>query len=92
MDVVGHAEFLRCMRTAIKTTSDDCGIDEFLRRLSVEHQSAEMREARLEITSFDVLLWATCELRLSGGTYRVTWRYEDREGQRVIVCFTLSQV
>ncbi len=51
-----------------------------------------MREARLEITGFGILLWATCELRLSDGSYRVTWRYEDRDGQRVIVCFTLAQV
>ena len=92
MDVVGHTEFLRCVQTAIKTDGDDRGIDGFLRRLSAEHQSAEMREARLEITGFEILLWATCELRPSGGAYRLTWRYEDREGQRVIVCFTLAQV
>lgn len=92
MDVVGHAEFLRCLQTAIGNDGDDRGIDEFLRRLSREHESAEMREARLEITGFGILLWATCELRLSGGLYRITWRYEDRDGQRAIVCFTLAQV
>ena len=51
-----------------------------------------MREARLEITGFGILLWATCELRLSGGFHRVAWRYEDRDGHRAIVCFTLAQV
>ena len=80
------------MRTVIRNDGDDRGIDEFLRRLSREHESAEMREARLEITGLGILLWATCELRLSGGFYRVTWRYEDRDGQRAIVCFTLAQV
>ena len=80
------------MRTATRTDGDGCGIDEFLRRLSKEHESAQMREARLEITGFGILLWATCELRLSAGLYRVTWRYEEREDGRVIVCFTLAQV
>lgn len=51
-----------------------------------------MREARLEITGFGILLWATCELRLSGGFHRVAWRYEDRDGHRAIVCFTPAQV
>jgi hypothetical protein len=92
LGVVGHAEFLRCLRTAIRNDGDDCGIDEFLRRLSRELESAEMREARLEITGVGILLWATCELRLSGGLYRVTWRYEDRYGRRTIVCFALAQV
>jgi hypothetical protein len=92
LDVVGHAEFLRCVQTAIRTDGDDRRVDEFLRRLSSEHESVEMREVRLEITSFGILLWATGELRLSDGSYRVTWRYEDRDGQRAIVCFTLAQV
>ena len=75
MDVVGHAEFLRCVQTAIKTDGDDRGIDEFLRRLSVEHQSAEMRETRLEITGFEILLWQhvsfdcpAVPIELPGGT------------------------
>jgi hypothetical protein len=92
LDVVGHAEFLRCVRTAIRTDGDDRCVDEFLRRLSAEHESVEMREARLEITGFGILLWVTSDLRLSDGHFRVTWRYEDRDGQRTIVCFTLAQV
>ena len=80
------------MRTADRTDDDDHRVDEFLRRLAAEHESAEMREARLEITGFGILLWATCDLRLSDGSFRVTWRYEDRDGQRVIVCFSLAQV
>jgi hypothetical protein len=92
LDVVGHAEFLRCLQTAIRNDGDDRGIDEFLRRLSKEHESAEMRGARLEITGSGILLWASCELRLSGGFYRVIWRYENRDRQRAIVCFTLAQV
>ena len=92
MDVVGHAEFLRCVETAIRTDGDDRRVDEFLRRLSSDHGFAEMREVRLEITGFGILLWATCELRLSDGSFRVTWRYEDRDGLRAIVCFTLAQV
>ena len=92
MDVVGHSEFLRCVRTAIRSDGDDRRVDEFLRRLSCEHESVEMREARLEITGFGILLWATCGLLLSDGSFGVTWRYEDRDGQRTIVCFTLAQV
>jgi len=92
LDVVGRAEFLRCVRTAIRADGDDRRVDEFLHRLSSEHESAEMREARLEITGFGIVLWATCELRLSDGSFRVTWRYEDRDGERVVVCFTLAQV
>jgi hypothetical protein len=92
LDVVGHAEFLRCVQTAIRTDGDDRRVDEFLRRLASDHESVEMREVRLEITGFGILLWATGELRLSDGSYRVTWRYEDRDGQRTIVCFTLAQM
>jgi hypothetical protein len=46
---------------------------------------------RLKITSFGILLWVTGDLLLSGGSFRVTWRYEDRDGERTIVCFTLAQ-
>ena len=92
MDVVGHAEFLRCVETAIRTDGDDRRVDEFLRRLASDHESAEMREVRLEITGFGILLWTTCELRLPDGSYRVTWRHEDRDGDCTIVCFTLAQV
>ena len=92
MDVVGHAEFLRCVRSAIRTDGDDRRVDEFLHRLSCEHESVEMREVRLEITGFAILLWATGELLLSDGSFRITWRYEERDGHRAIVCFTLAQV
>jgi len=51
-----------------------------------------MRKARLQIPGTEIELWATCKIRLSGGMYRVTWRYEERDGHRVIVCFTLAQV
>ena len=82
MDVVGHAESLPCMGNETEASSDDQSIDEFLRRLSAEHQSAEMQEARIEITDFGIPLWATCELRLLGGAYRVTWstRIEENIG------------
>ena len=92
MDVVGHSEFLLCVRTAIRSDGDDRRVDEFLRRLSCEHESVEMREARLEITGFGILLWATCDVRLADGSFRITWRYEDRGEKRVIVCFALPQV
>lgn len=80
------------MHSAIRTETDRERVDGFLQRLSTDHASAEMREARPDIPGTDIVLWATCELVLGGGVYRVTWRYEDRDGDRVIVCFTLAQV
>jgi len=58
----------------------------------MRHAEADMRKTRLQIPGTGIELWATAEIRLSGGVYRVTWRYEERNGDRVIVCFTLAQV
>ncbi len=80
------------MRSAIKTDRDDARINEFQDRLSKEHTSAEMRESRLLIPGTEIDLWATGDVRLSSGSYRATWRYEERDGRRVIVCFTLARV
>ncbi len=51
-----------------------------------------MRTASIRVERTDIQLWATDELRLSGGLYRVTWRYEDRGQDTVIVCFTLAEM
>lgn len=92
VDVVGLPEFLRCVGSAAKTHSDSRDIDLFLRRLSMKHSAAQMRKSRLQIPGTDIELWATHKIRLSGGLYRVTWRYEERDDARVLVCFTLAQV
>jgi len=80
------------MRSATRTDTDAGNVDLFLRRLSMNHGSAQMRESRLQIPGTEIELWATYKIRLSGGRYRITWRYEERDGDTVIVCFTLAQV
>ena len=92
MDVVALPEFSRCMRSLVGTKPDVRRVDVLLRRLSIEHDSSEMREERVQIPGTDIDLWASPKLRLSRGVYRVAWRYEERDGHRVIVCFTLPQV
>ncbi len=79
------------MRSAIRTNADSRDVDRFLERLSTKHDAAEMRKARLQIPGTEIELWATRKLRLSGGLYRATWRYEQRNGDPVIVCFTLAR-
>ncbi len=50
-----------------------------------------MRTASIRIEGTDIQLWATNEVRLSGGVYRITWRYEQRGETEVIVCFALAE-
>jgi len=90
VDVVGLPEFLRCMEDSIRTGHDGEVICRFLYRIGAEHTSAEMRMASIRIEGTDIRLWATEPLRLSLGTYRLTWRYEQWGGATVIVCFTLA--
>ena len=90
MDVVGLPEFDRCIRSAITADRDVTRMDRFLDRLSNGHTTSEMRDSRLLIPGTEIDLWATCGVRLSSGSYRAVWRYEARDGQRVIVCFTLA--
>ena len=80
------------MGFAAKTDEDSRDVDGVLRRLSLKHKTAQMRKSRLQIPGTDIELWTTHKIRLSGGMYRVTWRYEERDGRRVIVGFTLAQV
>ena len=92
MDVIGLPEFLRCMQDSVRSERDDEDIDRFLHRLAVEHTSAAMRAALIRIEGTDIRLWASDELRLSRGAYRITWRYEQRGNDTVIVCLTLAAV
>lgn len=80
------------MRAAARTERDDADIDAFLHRLADGHNLASMRIASIRVAQTNIQLWATDELRLSGGVYRVTWRYEDRGPDTVIVCFTLAEM
>ena len=91
MDVVGLPEFLRCVRDSVRTERDDEAVDGFLHRLAIDHESAAMRTASIRIEGTDIHLWATDELRLSRGAYRITWRYEERSEGTMIVCFTLAE-
>jgi hypothetical protein len=50
-----------------------------------------MRRASIVIEGTDIRLWATSPIKLPSGTYRITWRYEDRSGDKVVVCFTLAE-
>lgn len=80
------------MQDSVRSEDDDEDIDGFLHLLAVEHTSAKMRAASIRIEGTDIRLWATEEMRLSHGAYRVTWRYEQRGEATVIVCFTLAEV
>jgi hypothetical protein len=80
------------MRSVVGTRSDARRVDALLGRLSIEHDSSDMRGEQVQIPGTEIDLWTSWKLRLNRGVYRVTWRYEERDGRRVIVCFTLSQV
>lgn len=92
MDVLALPEFSRCMRSATISESDVLEFQNLVLRLSVDHETFEMRDRQLQIPGSDISLWATDELKLSGGRGRVTWRYEVRDGRVVIVCFALALV
>ena len=49
-----------------------------------------MREASIRIEGTGIQLWATQDLRLTSGRYRVTWRYDVRDDKPIIVCYTLA--
>ena len=91
MNVVGLPEFLRCVQDATRTERDHEDIAAFLHRLAARHMLASMRAASIRIGGTSIQLWATDGIRLSGGVYRVTWRYEERGAIAVIVCFTLAE-
>jgi len=78
VDVVGLPEFLRCLKDAARTEGDERSVDGFLHRLASEHSTATMRASSLRIEGTDIQLRATGSLLLSGGIYRITWRYERR--------------
>lgn len=80
------------MRTVARTERVAEDIDAFLHRLAAGHASGSMRASSIRIEATDIQLRATDELRLSGGVYRITWRYEERVEGTVIVCFTLAEM
>ncbi len=92
MNVVALPEFSRCMQSLTNSGTDARRVEELLRRLSGEHDSTDMQGDRVQVPGTDIELWATRGLHLSGGEGRVTWRYEERNGRRVIVCFSLVQI
>ncbi|GMR02569.1 MAG: hypothetical protein BMS9Abin20_0907 [Acidimicrobiia bacterium] len=92
MDVVGLPEFSRSMRSVITNASDARQVAELLTRLATDHDSVDMQDEQVQIPGTGIELWATRGLQLSGGEGRVTWRYEERNGYLVIVCFSLVQV
>lgn len=77
------------MRSGVSDESDARQIRKLLVRLSAEHATQDMRDERVQIPGTDIELWATHAIQLSGIARRVTWRYEERDGHRVVVCFTL---
>lgn len=91
MKVVGLPEFLRCMDQAAKSRRDQQTLQDFIRALADQHGKAEMRRASIVIQGTDIRLWATSPLNLSSASYRITWRHEDRSGDKVVVCFTLAE-
>ena len=92
MDVVGLPEFSRCIRSVVTNRADAQRMDELLVRLSSAHELSEMRDEEVQIPGTNIELWVTDALQLSGGEGRVTWRYEERDGCTVIVCFSLLQI
>ncbi len=91
MRVVGLPEFLRCRDEAIKTKQDETDFVEFLGSLAVDHESAHMRASLIRIDGTQVQLWATRPIFLSSGEYRITWRYEERDEEEAVVCYTLAE-
>jgi hypothetical protein len=92
MDVVTLPEFSRCMLSVTNSGADARQVEELLRRLSAEHAAPDMQGDRVRVPGTDIELWAARAMHLSGGDGRVTWRYEERNGRPVIVCFALVQV
>ncbi len=92
MDIVALPEFSRSTLSVTNSGADARRVEELLRRLSAEHATPEMQGDRVQVPGTDIELWATRALHLSGGEGRVTWRYEERNGHPVIVCFAPVQV
>ena len=91
MRVVGLPEFQRCVATAVGTATDVDALADFYKELAADHESAGMRAASIHVEGTDIQLWATRPIRLSSGEYRVTWPYEERDDERVVVCFALAE-
>lgn len=91
MRVIGLPEFQRCTTTTLRTETDGQDLQALVEKLAEEHTSAAMRSAAIHIGGTPIRLWATHELRLTTGRYRITWRYESRSGTEVVVCFTLAE-
>ena len=90
VNVVGLPEFVRCMHAAVRTEDDDSRVDKLLDLLSQRHQDPKMRAGSIRIEGTEVHLWATQDLRLSSGRYKVAWRYEVRDDNAIVVCYTLA--
>lgn len=82
---------MRGMAAASNTQDDKKALDDMLTELSNNHREAKMRVASILIESAGIHLWATYNVQLSNGKYRITWRYEEREGDEVIMCYTLAE-
>lgn len=80
------------MADVVKTVNDEVDLDEVLDELANDHGQVSMRGARLDIEGTGITLWATRGFQLSRGRYRITWRYEQRGAEDVIVCFTLAEI
>ncbi len=80
------------MRSAVRTSDDDVRVDDLLERLAQRHQDPKMRDASIRIEGAEIQLWATQDVRLSLGGYRVTWRYDVRDDKAIIICYTLAAV
>lgn len=91
MRVVGLPEFQRCVQQAVHTSRDETDLQAFFEKLGSRHEAAEMRVDLIRIEGTQIRLWATETIKLTSGQYRVTWRYEDRDGEEVVVCFTLAE-
>ncbi|MFV9673636.1 MAG: hypothetical protein ACNYZH_10460 [Acidimicrobiia bacterium] len=67
---------------------DATEVDAMLDRLEVEHEQPHMRNV---ITVGSVALFATPRFEGPGGTYRITWQYDESGQPTIITCVTVAK-
>lgn len=90
MRVVGTPEFLDCMAVA-KSDKDKATVQELIESLRDGHESAAMRATVLSLGS-EHHLFATRPILLSSREFRITWQYDERDGEEVVLCYTLAEI
>lgn len=69
-----------------KSDKDKATVQELIESLRDGHESAAMRAIVLNH------LFATHPIFLSSRQFRITWQYDERDGEEVVLCYTLAEI